>query len=60
MCGRHGREKDTVGLKKWMGAVTHSLASVAKWVGSHLRSSNRESTDVRRQGRDCLGEGPRC
>lgn len=41
VCGRCGRGKSKVGLQKWMGIATHSLASLAERVGFHLRSNNR-------------------
>ena len=55
VCGRRGREKGKLGLQKWTGAATHSLASVAMWVGFHLRSRGAIQRCV---VRDFLGEGP--
>lgn len=55
VCGRRGREKGKLGPQKWTGAATHSLASVAMWVGFHLRSWGAIQRCV---VRDFLGEGP--
>lgn len=51
VCGRCGRGKSKVGLQKWMGIATHSLASLAEGVGFHLRSNNRIHRGM------CSGEG---